>query len=151
MTKCYQRWNFHVLIAALSKPDSTVATSLPMVACCYCGRQIGYLSDSIARALSDPRRQASCDQMCRVWFGNACMRLRWARRPERPFASRRGAKQWNVINGWPVHRPYAVLRTGLIGRLPRLHEVLLDQFIASFKRAPKKLILDFDATDDPVR
>ena len=32
----------------------------------------------------------------------------------------------------------------------RLHEVLLDQFIASFKRAPKKLILDFDATDDPV-
>ena len=31
-----------------------------------------------------------------------------------------------------------------------MHEVLLDQFIASFKRAPKKLILDFDATDDPV-
>ena len=28
--------------------------------------------------------------------------------------------------------------------------MLLDQFIASFKRAPKKLILDFDATDDPV-
>ena len=23
-----------------------------------------------------------------------------------------------LINGWPVHRPYAVLRTGLIGRLP---------------------------------
>ena len=26
----------------------------------------------------------------------------------------------------------------------------MDQFIASFKRAPRKLILDFDATDDPV-
>ena len=36
------------------------------------------LSDSIARALSDPRRQASCDHDVRVWFGNACMRLRWA-------------------------------------------------------------------------
>jgi len=32
----------------------------------------------------------------------------------------------------------------------RLHEVLLEQFVTSFKRPPKKLILDFDATDDPV-
>jgi hypothetical protein len=32
----------------------------------------------------------------------------------------------------------------------KLHEVLVEQFIASFKRAPKKLILDFDATDDVV-
>ena len=32
----------------------------------------------------------------------------------------------------------------------RIHEVLVDQFIASFERAPKRLILDFDATDDAV-
>lgn len=32
----------------------------------------------------------------------------------------------------------------------RLHEVLLEQFIASFRRTPKRLILDFDATDDAV-
>ena len=31
-----------------------------------------------------------------------------------------------------------------------LHEVLVDQFISSFKRAPRKLILDFDATHDLV-
>ena len=31
-----------------------------------------------------------------------------------------------------------------------IHRVLVDRFIASFDRAPKKLILDFDATDDPV-
>ena len=31
-----------------------------------------------------------------------------------------------------------------------LHEVLLDQFMASYPRAPKELILDFDATDDRV-
>ena len=30
----------------------------------------------------------------------------------------------------------------------RMHEVLVDPFIQSFKRAPKKLILDFDAPDD---
>ncbi len=31
-----------------------------------------------------------------------------------------------------------------------IHQVLLENFIASFKQAPKELILDFDATDDPV-
>jgi hypothetical protein len=32
----------------------------------------------------------------------------------------------------------------------RLHEVLLDRFIASFQSPPEELILDFDATDDPL-
>ena len=32
----------------------------------------------------------------------------------------------------------------------RMHEVIVEQFIASFKAAPKELILDFDATDDVV-
>lgn len=32
----------------------------------------------------------------------------------------------------------------------RLHEVLVDQFIASFKTAPEELVLDFDATDNPL-
>jgi hypothetical protein len=34
--------------------------------------------------------------------------------------------------------------------LARMSGVLVDQFIASFKRAPKELILDFDATDDRI-
>lgn len=32
----------------------------------------------------------------------------------------------------------------------RLHEVLVDQFIASFKTVPEELVLDFDATDNPL-
>jgi len=32
----------------------------------------------------------------------------------------------------------------------RMHEVMVEQFIASFKRPPRKLVLDFDATDDAV-
>jgi len=31
-----------------------------------------------------------------------------------------------------------------------LHQVLVDQFIASFKSVPEELILDFDATDNPL-
>ena len=32
----------------------------------------------------------------------------------------------------------------------RLHRLLVEQFIASFKTAPKELVLDFDATDNPL-
>lgn len=32
----------------------------------------------------------------------------------------------------------------------RLHRLLVDQFIASFKSAPEELVLDFDATDCPL-
>ncbi len=32
----------------------------------------------------------------------------------------------------------------------RLHQVLVEQFIASFKDAPEELVLDFDATDNPL-
>ena len=34
--------------------------------------------------------------------------------------------------------------------LVRMSQALVEQFIASFKRPPKELILDFDATDDRV-
>lgn len=31
-----------------------------------------------------------------------------------------------------------------------IHTVMVEKFIASFKRAPEELVLDFDATDDPL-
>lgn len=68
------------------------------------------LSTAVARALTDPRRQASCTH-------NGASR--WANRADRAAAG-------------------------------RIHAVMVDQFIASFQRAPKKLILDFDAADDAV-
>jgi hypothetical protein len=34
--------------------------------------------------------------------------------------------------------------------LGAISQVLIEQFIASFKKKPKRLILDFDSTDDPV-
>ena len=32
----------------------------------------------------------------------------------------------------------------------RLHRLLVEQFVASFKTAPEELVLDFDATDNPL-
>jgi len=37
-----------------------------------------------------------------------------------------------------------------VGCFPRLREVLMDQFIASFREAPTQLTLDVDAFDDPT-
>ena len=95
--------------------------------------------------------------MCRVWFGNACMRLRWAVVDE-DLNDHDGLRQ-DVALQTAVERDQWLASASTLCRFEnradretawRLHEVLLDQFIASFKRAPKKLILDFDATDDPV-
>ena len=128
-----------------------------MVACCYCGRQIGLtgLSDSIARALSDPRRQASCDHDVP---GLVRQRLYAIALGYEDLNDHDGLRQ-DVALQTAVERDQWLASASTLCRFEnradretawRLHEVLLDQFIASFKRAPKKLILDFDATDDPV-
>ena len=58
------------------------------------------------------------------------------------------ALQKESTNGWPHLTLCRFENRADREAAWRLHEVLLDQFIAS-KRAPKKLILDF-VTDDPV-
>jgi len=59
--------------------------------------------------------------------------------------------RWSAIRGWHRARLYA----GWGNRASKttawaVHEVIVEQFIASFAQAPGELILDFDATDDPV-
>ena len=84
MTKCYQRSfefprvNRRIVEARFDGGDITSDGGVLLFTVIQADRLTG-LSDSIARALSDPRRQAIVAiMMCRVWFGNACMRLRWA-------------------------------------------------------------------------
>ena len=44
------------------------------------------------------------------------------------------------LENWKHHRDSAIA----------IHEVIIERFIASFREAPASLVLDFDATDDPV-
>ena len=78
------------------------------------------LSDSIARALSDPRRQASCDhdvpglvrqRLYAIALGYEDLNDHDGLRQDVALQTAVERDQW-------LHRPYAVLRTGLIGRLP---------------------------------
>ena len=158
MTKCYQRSfefprvNRRIVEARFDGGDITSDGGVLLLR--QADRLTG-LSDSIARALSDPRRQASCDHDVP---GLVRQRL---------YAIALGYEDLNdhdvlrqdVALQTAVERDQWLASASTLCRFEnradretawRLHEVLLDQFIASFKRAPKKLILDFDATDDPV-
>jgi hypothetical protein len=117
-------------------------------------KRIG-LSKAVAQALEDIRRQASCkhDSLAllrqRV-YALACgyedlndhQQLRYdlaiqsAVEREEVLASSSTLCRWenqaNRQTAWHIH------------------QVMIDRFVASFKQAPKELILDFDATDDVV-
>lgn len=113
------------------------------------------LSAAVAGALDDSRRQASC-----LHDGVSLLR-------QRLYALALGYEDLNdhqslrtdVAMQTAVERDTVLASSATLCRWEnradrdvawKLHEVLVDQFIASFKRAPKKLVLDFDATDDAV-
>ena len=113
------------------------------------------LTAAVARALDDPRRQASCEHDL----------LSLVR--QRLYALALGYEDLNdhetlrsdLLLQTAVERDQVLASAATLCRFEnraereaakRLHAVLVDQFISSFKRPPKKLILDFDATDDAV-
>jgi len=113
------------------------------------------LSDAVAHVLDDPRRQASIEHAT-----SSLLR-------QRLYALALGYEDLNdhhqlrrdLALQTAVDRDELLASSSTLCRFEnradrdtawRLHEVLVEQFIASFKRSPKKLILDFDATDDAV-
>ena len=113
------------------------------------------LSVAVAAALVDSRRRASCEHDL-----HSLLR-------QRLYAIALGYEDLNdhealrrdVAIQTAVERDHLLASASTLCRFEnranrdtawRLHEVLVDQFIDSFKRPPKKLILDFDATDDAV-
>jgi hypothetical protein len=117
-------------------------------------RRVG-LAAAVARVLDDPRRQASCE--------HALVKLI----QQRLYGLALGYEDLNdhdhlrrdVALQTAVDRDALLASSSTLCRLEnradralawRLHAVLIEQFISSFKHPPKKLILDFDATDDTV-
>ncbi len=113
------------------------------------------LTERAARAVDDPRRKASCRHTTlsmirqRVYglaLGcedlNDHEELRW----DPALQTAVGSDQ--VLAGASTLCRFEQ-RAGRDEAL-RLHQVLVEQFIASFRRPPRRLILDFDSTDDRV-
>lgn len=117
-------------------------------------RKLG-LTERVAKALTDPRRQASC-------VHDAVSIVR-----QRVYGLALGYEDLNdhdELRGdlalqTAVEKDRALASASTLCRFERragraeavrLHQVLVEQFIASYKRPPRRLILDFDATDDRV-
>ena len=113
------------------------------------------LTEQVAKALIDPRRLASCRHDALAIVSQRVYSL---------------ALGYEDLNGHDQLRRDLALQTAVekdrvlasastlcrfekrAGReqAVRMHEVLVEQFIASYPRPPRRLILDFDATDDRV-
>ncbi len=158
MAECYQRTcqfprvNRRIVEANFEGGDITSDGGVLLLR--EADRSVG-LSEAIAQALTDSRRAASCNHDLKSLLR------------QRLYAIALGYEDLNDHDGLrqdvalqtAVERDQVLASSATLCRFEnradrqsawRLHEVLMDQFIASFKRAPKKLILDFDATDDPV-
>ena len=113
------------------------------------------LTRAVAEALSDPRRRKSC-----IHDARALLR-------QRVYAVALGYEDLNDHDGLrrelglqtAVERARPLASASTLCRFEnradaavawRIHEVPLERFIGAFQAPPKELILDFDATDDPV-
>lgn len=117
-------------------------------------RRLG-LSEAVARALGDSRRRASCTHrlVSLVRQRLYALALGYEDLNDHQHLRQDLALQTAVERDATLAGASTLCRwENRADRLAawRLHEMLVDQFIASHRRAPKRLILDFDATDDAV-
>ncbi len=158
MTKCYQRTfqfprvNRRIVEASFDGGD--ISSDGGVLLLRQADRLLG-LSKAIAAALPDPRRRASCDHDVHTLLRQRLYAIALGYEDLNDHARLRQ----DVALQTAVERDQSLASASTLCRFEnradresawRLHEILVDQFIASFKRPPKKLILDFDATDDPV-
>jgi hypothetical protein len=117
-------------------------------------RRIG-LTRAMTGALGDSRRRASCDHALATLLRQRvyALALGYADVNDHDHLRHDGALQT------ACSQVSTLASSSTVGRLERrgdrqaawaLHRVLVEQFITSFAAAPEELILDFDATDDPV-
>ncbi len=117
-------------------------------------RRLG-LTAAAARMLHDPRRQASCDHSLLSMIRQRVYGLALGYADLNDHDSLRHDLAWQTA----VERDEPAASSPTLSRLENradrsaaaaFHSLLVEQFIASFDRPPSEVILDFDATDDPV-
>ncbi len=117
-------------------------------------RKIG-LSRRVARAIGDNRRQASCEYSLEALLKQRTYALALGYEDLNDHKNLRHdlALQTAVARDKPLSSASTLSR--LESRSDRnsaiaMHQVLFDHFIQSYDKPPKRLVLDFDATDTPL-
>ncbi len=109
----------------------------------------------VARRLSDPRRKNSCEHTLLAMLRQRVYGIAMAHEDVSDHDILRHDVAWQTA----VERDQPAASSPTLSRWENradrrtavvMHEVLVENFIASFKRPPERLVLDFDATDDPV-
>ena len=117
-------------------------------------RRLG-LTERVSKVLRDDRRQASCEHDLASLVRQRVYGLALGYEDLNDHQWLR----WDSAFQTAVNRAEALASSPTLCRWENsadravawdIHRVLVEQFIASHKRPPKKLILDFDATDDAV-
>ena len=113
------------------------------------------LTERLAQRLPDPRDRARCEHGLRALLRQRIYALALGYEDLNDHQALRHdlAVQTAVDRTSPLASPATLCRWE--NRASRavawtLHEVLVEQFITSFSEPPAELVLDFDATDDPV-
>lgn len=113
------------------------------------------LIESAARAIGDPRRRKSCAHDLESLLRQRVYAIALGHEDLNDHEALRS----DLALQTALHRDAALASPSTLCRLENradretaaaLHEVLAENFIASFERAPKRLVLDVDATDDRV-
>jgi len=117
-------------------------------------RHLG-LTEAVARALLDPRRQASCDHDALSLLRQRVYGLALGYEDLNDHSDLRRDLAIQTAVGRDRELASAATLCRWENRADRqvagqLHQLLVEQFIAARRRPPKRLILDFDATDDVV-
>lgn len=113
------------------------------------------LIKAIANVLTDNRRQASCDHSLRTMIRQRVYALALGDEDLNDHSTLRH----DIALQTAVNQDSSLASAPTLCRLEKradqetawsMHAVLIEQFIASYDRPPKRLILDVDATDDAV-
>lgn len=158
MTKCYQNsFEFpsvkrRKVEADFSGGDITSNAGIGLIA--QVDRQMG-LTQAVARAVHDGRRKASCEHSLLELLQQRTYGLVLGYEDLNDHDELRHdlALQTATSRVQNLASPSTLCR--LEQRADRrsawaIHQVLFDQFVAGHKRPPRRLILDFDATDTPL-
>ena len=158
MTECYQTSlefpsvKRRKVEANFSGGDITSNGGIPLLS--QVDRQMG-LTRAVSRLLNDPRRTASCEHSLLELLRQRVYGLALGYEDLNDHAELRNdlALQTATSRIDTLASPATLCRleqragrdTALV-----IHEVLFQQFVAAYKQPPKRLILDFDATDTPL-
>ena len=117
-------------------------------------RKVGLIKQ-VARSINDPRRKKSCKHSLEHLFRQRVYGLVAGYEDLNDHNDLRNDLLLQTAVGRDERLADSSVLCRLENRMDReeavqIHKVMIEQFIASFEKPPEELVLDFDATDNPV-